>query len=304
MLKANLNFFWLYVGSKRLQFKRLIFVPLILAKQGSLRPKMVTLPDSSHRVHLNPDDDRAYKKLVIDSTRGRISTPMQFWRDHVRAMAPSLCLDVGANYGECFAFGDYPHSLCIAVEANPILLPYLLRTRNEHPDSDRILLESCLVGDVDGAESSLYYSPKWTGGGSAVKGEGHFEVAKVMSRTLDAIVEAHPDWRDSPLVIKMDVEGYEGHALSGFSDLFRRERVVGIMEFDTHMLTKADTDPEALFNRLAARFSVFLTYPRKRCLRPVRQWSDLMKHATGDALHCDLAFFSRPDLIAASWNII
>jgi len=288
-----------------LQLKRLILGPLILARHGSLRPRAVTLPDSTHRVHLNPDDDRAYKKLVMDSARRRISTPMHFWRDHVRAMAPCISLDVGANYGECFAFGDYPvGSLCIPVEANPILLPFLERTRAEHPDADRIKIESCLVEDTNGVESSLFYSPSWTGGGSAVNSGDHLQEAKVMSRTLDAIIAAHPDWRDSPLVMKMDVEGYEGRALTGFSDLFRRDRVVGIMEFDTHMLKRADTDPEALFNRLAEHFSVFLTFPRQRRLRPVRQWGELMRPGMGDSLHCDLAFCSRPDLIASSWNII
>jgi len=287
-----------------LQLKRLFLAPLILARHGSLRPRSITLPDSSHRVHLNADDDRAYKKLVMDSTRGRISTPMHFWRDHVRALAPSLCLDVGANYGECFAFGDYPRSLCIAVEANPILLPFLERTRSEHPDADRILIESCLVGDRDGVESTLYYSPTWTGGGSAVKSGEHVESAQVTSRTLDAIVAAHPDWRDSPLVLKMDVEGYEGHALAGFSDLFRREKAVGIMEFDTNMLARAGTDPEALFKRLAERFSIFLSFSRKRQLQPLRHWDDLLGHASGRTFHRDLVFCSQPDLIAPTWKII
>ncbi len=288
-----------------MQLKRLILTPLILARHGSLRPGAVTLPDSSHRVHLNPDDDRAYKKLVMDSARRRISTPMHFWRDHVRAAAPCLCLDVGANYGECFAFGDYPPgSLCIPVEANPVLLPFLERTRSGHPDADRIRIESCLVGDTDGVESSLFYSPTWTGGGSAVNSGADLQEAKVMSRTLDAIVAACPDWRDSPLVIKMDVEGYEGRALTGFTDLFRRDKAVGIMEFDTRMLKRADTDPEALFNRLADRFSVFLTFPKQRRLRPVRKWAELMQHGSGDDLHCDLAFFSQPDLIAPSWTLV
>lgn len=287
-----------------MQFKRLFLAPLILAKHGSLRPQSITLPDSSHRVYLNPDDDRAYKKLVMDSTRGRISTPMNFWRDHVRTLAPSLCLDIGANYGECFAFGDYPRSLCIAIEANPILLPYLECTRRAHPDADRIQIESCLVGDRDGVEASLYYSPKWTGGGSAIKSDEHLHEEKVISHTLDAIVAAHPDWLDRPLVLKIDVEGYEGHALAGFSDLFRREKVVGIMEFDTHMLSKAGNDPEALFNSLAGRFCMFLTFPRKLQLQRIRQWGELMQNAKDDALHCDLAFFSHPDLIAPTWKIV
>lgn len=125
-----------------------------------------------------------------------------------------------------------------------------------------------------------------------------------MSCTSDAIVAAYPDWQNSSLVIKMDVESYEGHALAGFSDLFRREQAVGIMEFDTHMLAAAGTDPETLFNRLTDRFSVFLIYPRKKKLHPIKCWGELRKHATEGTFHRDLAFFSRPDLIANSWNIV
>ncbi len=290
--------------SVRLQLKRLFLAPLILARHGSLRPRSVILPDSSHRVHLNPEDDRAYKKLVMDSSRGRISTPMHFWRDHVRTLAPALCLDVGANYGECFAFGAYPDSLCIAVEANPILRPYLERTRAEHPDAERIHIESCLIGERDGLESTLYYSPIWTGGGSAVKSGDHVESAKVMSRTLDAIVAACPEWRDSPLVLKMDVEGYEGHALTGFTDLFRRDKAVGIIEFDTDMLVRAGSDPEALFQRLTERFSIYLSFSRKRVLQPLHKWDDLLAHASAGSFHRDLVFCSAPDLIAPSWQII
>lgn len=281
-----------------MQLKRLILGPLIWAKYGSTRPDVITLPGSSHRVHLNPDDDRAYKKLVMDSTRGRLSTPMRFWRDHVRSTAPSLCLDVGSNYGECLAFGDYPDSLCIAVEANPVLLPFLQRTRSDHPDADKIVIESCLVGDTDGTQAALYYSPKWTGGGSAIEGGSHLSVATVTSRTLDSLVAEHPEWQDSPVVMKMDIEGYEGRALTGFTDLFRRKQVVGIMEFDTEMLRKAGTDPEALFNQLAAHFSVFLTFPKKSCLRPVTQWTTLTQ---GGTLHCDLAFCSDTNLL--QWEI-
>lgn len=287
-----------------MQLKRLFLAPLILARHGSLRPRSITLPHSSHRVYLNPDDDRAYKKLVMDSARGRVSTPMQFWRDHVRALAPALCLDVGANYGECFAFGDYPDSQCVAVEANPILLPYLERTLREHADAERIAIESCLVGDENGIESTLYYSPTWTGGGSAVKSGEHVESTRVTSRTLDSIVASYPAWRDQPVVLKMDVEGYEGRALAGFVDLFRRNKVVGIMEFDTSMLTRAGTDPEVLFKQLAERFSIYLSFSRKQVLQPVDSWGTLLRHADKGSFHRDLVFCSHPNLVAPSWKIL
>lgn len=286
-----------------MQLKRLFLAPLVLARHGSLKPRSVVLPTSTHRVYLNPEDDRAYKKLVMDSARGRISTPMHFWRDHVRHLAPCLCLDVGANYGECFAFGDYPQSRCIAVEANPILLPLLERTRAGHPDADRIRVESCLVGDQDDVESTLYYSPTWTGGGSAVKGSPSLEAATVCMRTLDAIVAAQTELHDATLLLKMDVEGYEGHALAGFGELFRRGHAAGILEFDTRMLAAAGTDARLLFERLAGRFAVYLTFPRERKLRRIVAWNNLALLEKDGHFHCDLAFFSQPDLIAPTWTL-
>ncbi|KAB2322371.1 FkbM family methyltransferase [Betaproteobacteria bacterium SCN1] len=287
-----------------MQLKRLFLAPIILARYGSLHPRHITLPGSPHRVHLNPDDNRAYKKLVLDSARGRVSTPMSFWRDHVRALSPAICLDIGANYGECFAFGDYPDSQCIAVEANPVLLPYLQRTRSNHPDAEHIRIESCLVGDQDDIESTLYYSPTWTGGGSAVKNGEHAESVSVTSRTLDTIMAAYPEWQHAPLILKMDVEGYEGHAITGFGSLFQRDKVVGILEFDTGMLTRAGTDPEALFGQLSECFAIYLSYPRKRVLRRIQDWNTLQAHAPDGSFHRDLVFCSSPNLIVSSWQLI
>lgn len=287
-----------------MRLKRILLAPSILARYGTLKPGSVLLPGTRHRVHFNPDDDRAYKKLVMDSARGRVSTPMRFWREHVAAHMPALCLDVGANYGECFAYAEYPQSLCIAVEANPTLLPYLRHTREAHQDAERIQLESCLVGAVDGVECSLYYSPKWTGGGSAVRSEGQLTEARVPGHTLDTLVARHPAWQETPLILKMDVEGYEGRALEGFTHLFQRKQVVGIMEFDTAMLRRAGTDPHTLFERLVRHFKIYLTRARSRELLPVADWAALSRHASGGDLHRDLVFCTHPDMLAPGWRVL
>jgi len=286
-----------------MRLKRLLVSPLILARYGTLAPDAVVLPGTRHRVAINPKDERAYRRLVMDSARHLVSTPMMFWRDHVAHLQPSLCMDIGANYGECFAFGDYPQSRCVVVEANPILLPYLERTRAAHPDADRIALVSCLASDKDGGEGELFYTEEWTGGGSALRGDEYAQSARVPCRTIDAVAAEHDPRGGGPLVVKVDVEGYEGKVLAGFSRLFERDRVAGILEFSTTMLEKAGTAPEAVFGRLAGRFKVFRTFRRKRRLTPLADWAAFRREFPAAHAYCDLAFFSDAGCIAPGWRV-
>lgn len=76
------------------------------------------------------------------------------------------------------------------------------------------------------------------------------------------------------------------------------------MKFDTHMLKRVETYPEALLNRLAEYFTVFVTFSRQRNHRSIRKWSEQMRQDTEGRLHCDLASFSRPELITPSWKVI
>lgn len=286
-----------------MRIKRLLVSPLILARYGTLRPDEVILPASRHRVAINPRDERAYRRLVMDSARHLQSTPMMFWRDHVAHLTPSLCMDIGANYGECFAHGDYPEATCVAVEANPILLPYLERTRAAHPDAARITVVGCLAGDREGGEGELYYTEEWTGGGSALRGDEYAQSARVPCRTMDSIVAAHDPRPAGPLVVKVDVEGYEGKVLAGFSRLFEHARVAGILEFSTTMLEKAGTAPEAVFGRLAGRFTVFRTFRRRRRLTPLPDWATFRREFPAAHAYCDLAFFSDASCIAPGWRV-
>jgi len=285
-------------------FKNLMYMPLVLARHGSLRPDQVRLPVTGHHIAVNPHDARAYKKIVMDSARRRLSTPMQFWRDHVSFLKPSLCVDIGANYGECTAFAAYaPGTTCLTIEANPVLLPYLQKTRALHPNGDRIILESCLLGDTDQQESALYFHESWTGGGSAaaVQAPGMIK-ADVVTRTLDSLMAQHDLKTGGALVFKMDVEGYEGRVIAGFPDLFTRDRAVGILEFDTTMLARAGTPAPALFDTLLSRFHVYQTSKKGKTLRRVRDWTDMCAIYGCDTFHCDLVIFSEPSLIAPGWH--
>lgn len=288
--------------SLAMSFKRLLLAPKIIGRYGKLYPDEVVLPHGGNRVHINPKDTRADKKLVMDTVRNRASTPMWFWRDHIEALAPEACLDIGANYGECFAFARYPKTRCLVVEANPTLIPHLTRTREMHPDAGNIAIGHFVAGDRAGREASFFFDPNWTGGGNAIGGGGGMREMKVPTGTIDGFLADNQVPETASLVIKMDVEGYEGKVLSGFKGLFGPRKVAGIMEFDTHMLSNAGTDPQELFETLGRHFSLFATFRHRKTLRPLETWAEVP--TTKKGVHFDLAFFSDPSLIAPAWSAV
>jgi FkbM family methyltransferase len=279
-----------------MNFKRLALTPLILAKYGKLNPTSVRMPGCMHAISINPQDGRAYKKLVMDTVRGRISTPAQFFRDHVEKLKPAAALDIGSNYGECFCYTRFGvETTCIAVEGNNTLRPYLERTRMGHPDATRIAVETCLLGDTDHQQGALYFDVKWTGGGSAAPEHEDMSVSKVETRTADSLLAQH-GIADGAIVFKMDVEGYEGKVINGFTRLFESKAVAGILEFDTLMLKRAGTNSQELFSKLSKKFLVYKATKHKKLVET--SWEILS--ANGD-FHCDLAVFSDKSLIAEGW---
>jgi len=273
----------------------------VLARYGTFYPREVSLAETGHLIAVDPQDQRAWRKIILESVRGRVSTPMMFWRDHVARHRGGLYLDVGANYGECAAHGDYPAGYCIAVEANSNLIPYLEQTRQLHADRDRIVIANALVDREPAESASLWFAPIWTGGGSAVASAPGLSEVVVPAKTLQQIVESLPLTADAPLVMKMDVEGHEARALEGFPGLFERPAAVGILEFDTEMLGRAGSDPQAFFSELARHFEVYLTTRRSRTLMKLSGWRDLCEAAGSAHFHRDLVFARTRESICPGW---
>ena len=282
--------------------KKFILFPIIFIKYGTFLPEVTQTPVTGQRIAINPRDQRAFKKLVMDFIRGRESTPMRFWRDHVSHLNKPLCLDIGANYGECFANAtDYEYD-CIAIEANPILLPHLEKTRSIHNNSDRIHLVNLLLSDRNEDSVPFYFSDKWTGGGSAAVQQTGSTKISVRSRTLTDIIAEFVTLPVKTIMFKADVEGYEGR---GLIPLFLNpvfENIIGILEFDTAMLKAAGTPPEEFFRIMNERYHVFLTGKRSTTLIPVADWDDLRKHWQKSHFHCDLVVCSDLKLLAEDWK--
>lgn len=276
-------------------------------KYGSTRPSAVQPDGAPSPIYIDPQDRRALKKIVHASIRGRISVPMRFWRSMVEAVQPDLALDVGSNYGECFAGTRYPAGTrVIAVEANPGLIPYLQRTCAAHPQAGQLRVVNCLVGASPGPPQPLYFDPHWTGRGSALApgADANLQQVLVPVDTLDQIVEREfGPVAGRKLVMKMDVEGYEGTVLRGFGQLESLARVAGILEFDTAWLDKAGTPPREIVERLLALGRVYDTQRHQWALSPVGSWTDLRARHGGGDFHTDLIFHSPGVQLPAAWQV-
>lgn len=276
-------------------------------RYGSTRPEAVQPDGAPSVIYVDPCDRRALKKIVHASIRKRVSVPMRFWRSMVDAVQPDLALDVGANYGECFAGTWYPAgSRVIAVEANPGLVPYLRRTCAAHPQSGQLRVVNCLAGAAAGSPQALYFDPQWTGRGSALAPAAGTNLQRVLVPvdTLDSIVEREFGVvTGKKLVMKVDVEGYEGTVLRGFGRLESFAQVAGILEFDTAWLDKAGTPPREVFDRLLALGPVFDTLRHQSQLFPIASWAELSARHGGGDFHTDLIFHSRDLKLPSTWQV-
>lgn len=278
-------------------------------KYGTTRPDAVVPPGSPSPVHINPADRRALKKLAFDSARGRLSVPLRFWRDAFVTIDPRLGIDVGANYGECFSSRTYaPGVRVLALEANPALIPYLEKTRNNHPSAEQIEVVNCLVSELPSSGQTFYYNPDWTGGGSALapdKTDGYRQ-AVVPARSMDHLLGELGLAEVPSLVFKVDIEGYEGMFLRGFSRLLSIPRVAGILEFDTAMLARAGTPAEEVFEFLSKRFEVYDTLRHHATLCRMPDWASLVaaRSLRGEPFHTDLVVLTSGAELPAGWTVV
>ncbi len=59
---------------------------------------------------------------------------------------------------------EYTGSMkAVAFEANPELIPYLERSRQEHPSIEHTRIIHALVGEVDDNEQDFYVNDRWSG---------------------------------------------------------------------------------------------------------------------------------------------
>lgn len=294
-------------------FKEAYLKPLTLLRYGSLRPAKARLYGRRNWIHIDPQDPCALKKVVHEPLRGKVSDNLVFWRDFNRHLRPELIVDVGLNYGECLFGDDYPPAARLyGFEANPRLLPFLEKSRADHPDGARMSLTNCLVSDTPASGVPFFVNPDWSGSSSAVRELNNRPEAlefKLDAKTLDSVIPEDAATA-ATLLFKMDIEGYESRALKGFTTtLARVARAVGFIEFDAQYLRWAGEDPDDYLGWLRERFDTFrLVSIKDRSLRPVERFDQFPKlHGDPDRVHVDLVLVGKQTpsgWLAPEWSLL
>lgn len=279
--------------------RALLLAPATLARYGTLRPEKVKMWDRDNWIHIDPSDRRAIKKLVQDQVRKRTGPPLRFWRDFLVKLRPAIAIDVGVNYGECLFGASYDAGTKVyGFEANPHLVTYLKRSREDHQNSENITIIEGLVSDTIEDGIPFYTNPSWSGTGSAIpslnKGPDVIKT-EISARTIDSVIPRESA-QGANLLFKMDIEGFEPRAFNGFWETIdATELTVGFVEFDTTFVREAGDDPEAYFKRLEERFDIHrLVDGKAGKITKVTGFDSLPKSRASDQrVHTDLLLITK-----------
>lgn len=225
---------------------------------GELNPTHASVIGGSIPIRVDPADGRARKKLLLDSIRGRDSSNHHFWFTMLERYKPTVCIDIGLNYGECLLAGRLPDdSHGYGFEANANLKPFIDETLQAHPDADRLHLCFSPVADKAGDEVTLWIDPEWSGK-STVAGHGNDALVPVKTTTVTVDGQVPRPVADDRLLFKIDIEGFEPVAFRGMQETIATAgRVVGFSEFGPMDLQSKGVDLDAYWAFLAERFSIY-----------------------------------------------
>lgn len=145
-------------------------------------------------------------------------------------------LDVGAHLGVYTLVGAAatgPEGRVHSFEPNPRLAQLQRQSVEVNGFSGRATVHEAAVGSAEGI-AELVFSDQWAGGGhlSISRQEGKGQRVRVV-----ALDDLFPDPAFRIDVMKMDVEGTEGHALTGMQGILARSHAARIMmEFAPQMM--------------------------------------------------------------------
>lgn len=213
------------------------------------RQATVRIGDKSYRV-VSDDDYLAYVETGFEPETVQLLGALMRPGDTV--------LDIGANIG-CTAllFGESAAQVH-AFEPSPSTFSYLARNVAA-AGFGHVQVHNFGLGAQDG-EMSLSFSPNNRSGGfvseGVTTGNGH-TVETIRIRTLDEAAAALGIERVD--LMKIDVEGFEGHVLRGGAQTLARHRPVVTMELNHWCLNAFQrTSIPDYFDQLRATFPILL----------------------------------------------
>ena len=186
-----------------------------------------------------------------------------------------------------------------------------------HASSEQIEIHTAVIHESSCGNATFYINHAASGGSTASaewreKNPTHFSEVQVPCISMDDLIgQANNELSPSqPIVFKIDVEGYEAHALRGMQHtLTKGIDMIGFIEFDLDMLNAAGSDPEEFWKFLQLHFTSYLFVSRNRCQsmagKSFADFRDELDHCGG---HSDLLLVHsrNPDKYAAfvdQWTV-
>ncbi len=247
-------------------------------------------------MYVNPKDRRGSRMIRFGGlSQPRVTT---FWKHAVNALQPSIVVDAGVNYGEILLSSEYPaDSVIAAIEANEALLPYLRRSIDEHPNAAQMRIVHALVSDEDKENASFFVNKLHSGLSSAHPGYSKSSQRIVIRTTTIDSLFGDRDLDREVLLFKMDIEGYEWHALRGMKRLLAQCRaVVGCIEFNFAYLQSKKIDTAEFLDYLEEIFDVCTVNKRGQLIEFADPVNEVPRYFALDKGCNDLILLSHKDL--------
>ncbi|MGH2870711.1 MAG: FkbM family methyltransferase [Solirubrobacteraceae bacterium] len=210
------------------------------------------------------------------------------------AAKSSLVVDVGGNVGvyACLAAMRMPTGRVVTFEPVPANLDYLERNVERNGVSSRVEIVGKAVSDAAARQPIFLADSIGTHSLSSVSADSKSQI-EVDVTTLDAAVG------DQPVdVLKIDIEGFDGHALKGAARLIESRRPTLFVEFVPRSLGAAGFSPEAMIGLVFDAYErVFVIDEPRGTVEQITQ-SQLLELAAHDG-NRNLVAVSNPQHLEA-----
>jgi FkbM family methyltransferase len=209
------------------------------------------------------------------------------------ARGSSLIADVGGNVGlyACVGAASMPSGKVVTFEPAPANLTFLQLNVTRNGLASKVEIVAKAVSDSPGV-AKLYLSNGIGNHSLAATSAGSARHIEVPVTTIDShFAGQHLD------IIKIDVEGFDGHVLKGADQTLRMQRPAVFVELLTDRLDNSGLTPEAFVELLSGVHDhLFLADEIRGTVTPIDR-AGLLALA-GRTVHANLIAVSRPDHLA------
>ena len=226
------------------------FKKLIASAYINTRPDHYTVEFAGRNVRFIADDEYTkswyYRNRLKRTFRGYNEPSLTLFVERLSSCKRSF-LDVGAHLGYfSILFASVPGNEALAIELDPSNYRALVRAIEGQPDQMRSRIETLNVGIYD--SHSAIELPRRRELDSShqieVSAEPQGDSVSVELVTIDELLR-----RSSfcPDLVKIDIEGFENHALRGASELLQKTRPMMLIEVHPKRLERLGESVSELF---------------------------------------------------------